>query len=70
MAVAVERVTVEDVMARLDRGDRVFFVDSRNPQAWGDADVKLPGAVRVPAEEVEKHFADLPRDRPIVTYCT
>ena len=70
MAVAVERVTVEDVMGRLDRGERVFFVDSRNPQAWGDADVKLPGAVRVPAEEVEKHFADIPRDRMVVTYCT
>ena len=70
MAVAVERVTAEDVLGRLERGERVFFVDTRNPTAWSESDVKLPEAVRVPADEVEKHFADIPRDRMVVTYCT
>ena len=26
-----------------------LFVDARNPQAWGSATTKIPGAVRVPA---------------------
>ena len=64
------RISVEEANARMERGDRIFFVDSRNPTAWAEADTKLPGAIRVPADEVEKHFADIPRDRTVVTYCT
>ena len=64
------RISVEDVRARLDRGEDIFFVDTRNPKAWGEAETKLPGAIRVPADQVEQHLADIPRDRPIVAYCT
>ena len=64
------KITVEDVRARLDRGEDIFFVDTRNPKAWGEAKTKLPGAIRVPADQVEQHLADIPRDRTIVVYCT
>ena len=64
------RVTVDEVKQRLDRGEELVFVDTRNPQAWGEADTKLPGAVRVPADEVEQHLREIPKDRTIVTYCT
>ena len=64
------RITAEEVIGRMNRGEDVYFVDTRNPQAWGDADTKLPGATRVPADAVEQHLADMPRDRMIVTYCT
>ena len=67
---AVSRATISEVRSRMGRGEDVYFVDTRNPQAWGGAKTKLPGAVRVPADEVEKHLADIPRDRPVVTYCT
>ena len=65
-----ERVTPEEVMGRLNRGERVFFVDTRQPEAWEGSDVKLPGAIRDPPDDVEAHLADVPRDRTIVTYCT
>ena len=64
------RVTAEEVIERMNRGEEVYFVDARNPQAWAEADTKLPGAVRVPADAVEQHLADMPRDRMIVAYCT
>ena len=48
----------------------VVFVDARNPQAWGDAKTKLPGALRIPANALDSHVAELPKGRPIVTYCT
>ena len=67
---AAQRITVKDGEERLDRGEDIFFVDTRNPKAWGEAETKLPGAIRVPADQVEQHFADIPRDRPIVSYCT
>ncbi|MBA2340768.1 MAG: hypothetical protein H0V88_10260 [Pyrinomonadaceae bacterium] len=64
------RVTVDEVRERMDRGEQFTFVDTRNPKAWGESDVKLPGAVRVPADETEKHLAEIPRDRVAITYCT
>lgn len=64
------RINVDDVRSRLDRGEDIFFIDTRNPTAWGEAETKLPGAIRVPADQVEQHLGDIPRDRPIVTYCT
>jgi rhodanese-related sulfurtransferase len=64
------RIGVDDLRARLNRGDNIFFVDTRNPQAWGEAETKLPGAIRVPADQVEQHLADIPHDRTVVIYCT
>ena len=66
----VTRVTVDEVRERLDRGEMFTFIDTRNPQAWGEADTKLPGAIRISADEAEQHFDELPHDRTIITYCT
>jgi rhodanese-related sulfurtransferase len=69
-AFAPTRVTVEEVLTRLDRGEPIVFVDCRNPQAWANSDSKLPGALRVPSDQVDAHLSELPRDRTIITYCT
>ena len=64
------RVTVDEVRERMERGEQFTFVDTRNPVAWGESDVKLPGAIRVPADELEQHLDEIPRDRAVITYCT
>lgn len=64
------RVTVDEVKERMARGEQFAFVDTRNPKAWAEAETKLPGAIRVPAEEVEQHLSEIPRDRTVITYCT
>ena len=64
------RVTAEEVKERMDRGEPLVFIDARNPQAWGEAGTKLPGAIRAPADEVESHLNEIPRDRAVITYCT
>jgi rhodanese-related sulfurtransferase len=69
-AVEATRVTVDEVKERMDRGEQFAFVDTRNPVAWGESDVKLPGAIRVPADELEQHLDEIPRDRAVITYCT
>jgi rhodanese-related sulfurtransferase len=69
-AVEATRVTVDEVKERMDRGEQFTFVDTRNPQAWGEAETKLPGAARVPAGELEQHLDEIPRDRAVITYCT
>ena len=64
------RVTPEEIRERLARKEQLTFVDARNSEAWSESDEKLPGAIRIPADEVAKHVGDLPRDRTIITYCT
>ena len=64
------RVTVDEVKERMDRGELFTFVDTRNPTAWAKADTKLPGAIRIPGDEVQQNLDQIPRDRTVITYCT
>lgn len=64
------RVTVDEVKERMNRGELFTFVDTRNPQAWAEAETKLPGALRIPADEVAEHLDEIPHDRAVITYCT
>ena len=64
------RITVNELRKRMDAGDQFVFIDARNPQAWGESDMKLPGAIRVPADQLDQHLAEIPRNKPLVAYCT
>ncbi len=66
----VRRITVDEVKAKLDRGESILFIDTWNSHDWSESDVKLPGALRIHFSELEKYFNGLPHDRLIVTYCT
>jgi rhodanese-related sulfurtransferase len=66
----VTRVTIDEIKARMDRGEEFTFLDARNPEAWAEADTKLPGALRVPANEVEQHLSEISHERTVITYCT
>ena len=69
-AMEATRITVDELRERMNRGEQFTILDNRNPTAWSEANNKLPGALRVPADEVEKHLDEIPRDRAIITYCT
>lgn len=64
------RITVQEVKRRMDQGEQFVFLDDRNPQAWAEATTKLPNAIRVPADDVTASLADIPKERPLITYCT
>ena len=64
------RVTIDEVKNRIDRGEVFTFVDTRNPKAWAEANMKLPGAIRIPEKEVEQDLDRIPQDRTVITYCT
>lgn len=46
------------------------FIDARNPHDWGEADTKIPGAIRIPANGFAEHEAELEKGRTYITYCT
>lgn len=64
------RISVTEVKKRLDKGEPVFFIDSRSPHSWEESGIKIPGARRIHFSELKQHLQEIPRDRLIVTYCT
>lgn len=64
------KLTPRQVKSKLDAGQAVAFLDDRGQEAWDRSDEKIRGAIRVPADRVDEHLDEVPRDRTIVTYCT
>jgi rhodanese-related sulfurtransferase len=64
------RITVDELKRRMDAGEDFTVIDVRNPQAWGQSDTMIPEAIRVPLDDFERHLSQIPKDRPIVAYCT
>ena len=64
------RITADDLKRRMDAGEDFTVVDTRNPQAWAEAPDMASGAIRVAADEAEDALPRIPRNRPIVAYCT
>lgn len=64
------RITVEQLKRRMDAGEDFTVIDVRNPKAWAEAHTVIPEAIRVPVDELEKYLSKIPKDKPVVTYCT
>jgi rhodanese-related sulfurtransferase len=64
------RITVHELRKRIEAGEEFSFVDTRNPQAWAQSGEKLPGAIRVPADASAESLSNIPKDKPVVAYCT
>lgn len=64
---AVPRIAVEDLHQRIARNE-VTLIDVRTKEGWDSGHIK--GAMHVPLASVESYLSYIPRDKPIVTYCT
>jgi rhodanese-related sulfurtransferase len=63
------RITVEEVLMRLDRGEPLTFLDSRRAEDWNASDETIAGAIRIEPGPVEGQAGRLPRDKAVVTFC-
>ena len=64
------RISPEEVNARVLAGEPIVFVDTRNQKAWKASDRKIPDAIRVPADDVESHLNEIDKNSTIITYCS
>ena len=64
------RITVAELKHRMGAGEEFTIIDTRNPHAWAESDVTIPGAVRIPLDELGRHLPQIPKAKPIVAYCT
>lgn len=66
----VERITVEELKAKLAKGEPLTILDVRVGPSYEASDQTIKGAIRIAPDEIEKHLSELPKDREIVTFCT
>jgi len=63
------RINVDELSERM-RGDTApVIVDVRSPTSLELERRRIPGALSVPVQEVERQVRSLPRDREIILYC-
>jgi adenylyltransferase/sulfurtransferase len=67
-AAAVDgETTVEELKTRLDRGERVFILDVRNPEEFQIC--RISGSTFLPLPELPQRFRELDKDREMVVHC-
>lgn len=66
----VARMTPVELKQKLDRHEPVTVVDLRHSLDFLPEPYTIPGAIRIPMEELDKRNSEIPRDREVVLYCT
>jgi rhodanese-related sulfurtransferase len=64
------RITIQDLKKRMEAGEDFTVIDIRNPQAWAEADTMIPEAIRVTLDKLEESLPRIPKNKPVVAYCT
>jgi rhodanese-related sulfurtransferase len=64
------RITIDELRNRMEAGEAFTIIDTRNPEAWAQSNEKVPKAIRVPLDTADEKLSTIPRNKPIVAYCT
>jgi rhodanese-related sulfurtransferase len=64
------RITVDELKRRMEAGEDFTLIDVRNPEAWAESDTQIPEAIRVSLDKLEVNLPRIPKDSPVVAYCT
>ena len=67
-SINVDRISADELRAMLSAGLDVTIVDVRGSLTL-DEDL-IPGALRIPIEDLPSRHKEIPRDREIVLFCT
>ena len=66
----VPRITVKELKKKLDGEDEVVILDVRNPTAWANSDLRLPGALRIAMDDLDSRSEAFDPGKAVVAYCT
>jgi membrane protein DedA with SNARE-associated domain len=69
-ALRAERISVDELKRMLDAREPVIVLDARHALALDAEPYLIPGAIRIAPDEIEARHREIPRDRPVVVYCT
>jgi rhodanese-related sulfurtransferase len=63
------RIGPEEAWRMLEAGRNPVFLDTRNAKHQSQSEYQIPGSVRIWRGELEERIEEVPRGRPVVTYC-
>jgi membrane protein DedA with SNARE-associated domain len=66
----IARIPPEDLKGKLDAGESVAVIDLRTALDVTAVPYAIPGSRWVPAEALDDHLSEIPRDRELVLYCS
>jgi hypothetical protein len=64
-----KRIGPAEAWRMVEEGRAPVFLDTRNARHWGRSEHEIPGSLRIWREELEERIGEVPRGRPVVTYC-
>jgi NhaP-type Na+/H+ or K+/H+ antiporter len=65
----VARITPSDLNQRLERGEAITVIDARRMIGFAADGRRIPGALRIPIDEIIHRLSEIPKTRPVVLYC-
>jgi rhodanese-related sulfurtransferase len=69
LAVEPKRINPKEAWRMIEDGREPVFIDTRNARHWAQSEQQIPGSLRIWREELEARIEEVPRGRPLVTYC-
>src|SRR5262245_44416936 len=66
----IARLSPDILKRMLDAGEDVTIIDLRTALDVAAVPYAVPGSRWIPAEELDAHVSDIPRDRDLVLYCS
>jgi membrane protein DedA with SNARE-associated domain len=63
-----QRITPEELQERVSRGEDLIILDLRSTKS--NPTTRIPGALRIAPQEIDKVLEHLDREKPIIMYCT
>jgi rhodanese-related sulfurtransferase len=63
------RISPAEAWRIVEEGRAPVFLDTRNAKHWSRSEVQIPNSLRIWRGELEQRIAEVPRGRPVITYC-
>ncbi len=63
----MDEITVHELKARLDKGEKLFILDVRNPNEYQIS--RLSGSVLIPLPELHHRLHEIPKDQEVIVHC-
>lgn len=67
---SVERVSPEELKAKIARGEDVIIIDARSPGSYNGSPTHIKGDIRIPFSDINSMADKLPSDKETAIYCT
>ena len=65
----VPRIMIQELKVKMDQAEDIVILDVRSGEDYASSKIKITGAVRIPLDQLESRYQELPTGREIIAYC-